>query len=57
MKRPVELPPILTGGEEHQIRQLRDYLIRLAQQLNEEEDSPGGGNVRTADNRGEGNHA
>ena len=37
MKRPVELPPILTGDEEHQIQQLRDYLIRLAQQLNEEE--------------------
>ena len=51
MKRPVELPPILTGDTEHRIRQLRDYLIRLAQQLNEE-DSPGGGTVRAADNGG-----
>ncbi len=33
----MELPPILTGGEQHQIQQLRDYLIRLVQQLNEEE--------------------
>ena len=32
----IELPPILTGDEQHQIQQLRDYLIRLAQQLNEE---------------------
>ena len=33
----IELPPILTGNEQNQIRQLRDYLIRLAQQLNEED--------------------
>lgn len=33
----IELPPILTGDEQQQIRQLRDYLIRLVQQLNEEE--------------------
>ena len=33
----IELPPMLTGDETHQIQQLRDYLIRLAQQLNEEE--------------------
>ncbi len=33
----MELPPILTGDEQHQIQQLRDYLIRLVQQLNEEE--------------------
>lgn len=33
----IELPPILTGDEKQQIRQLRDYLIRLVQQLNEEE--------------------
>ena len=32
----IELPPILTGDEQHQIQQLRDYLIRLARQLNEE---------------------
>lgn len=36
MREPIELPPILTGDEQQQIRQLRDYLIRLAQQLNEE---------------------
>ena len=39
MTRPVELPPILTGDTEQQIRQLRDYLIRLAQRLNEEENN------------------
>ena len=33
----IELPPILTGDEQQQIRQLRDYLIRLVRQLNEEE--------------------
>ena len=33
----IELPPILPGDEKQQIRQLRDYLIRLVQQLNEEE--------------------
>ena len=33
----IELPPILTGDEKQQIRQLRDYLVRLALQLNEEE--------------------
>ena len=32
----IELPPILTGDEKQQIKQLRDYLIRLAMQLNEE---------------------
>ena len=36
MREPFELPPILTGDEQHQIQQLRDYLIRLAQRLNEE---------------------
>ena len=35
--RDIELPPILTGDEQHQIQQLRDYLIRLAQRLNEED--------------------
>lgn len=34
----IELPPILTGDEKQQIKQLRDYLIRLALQLNEEEE-------------------
>ena len=33
----IELPPILTGDERQQIKQLRDYLIRLVLQLNEEE--------------------
>ena len=32
----IELPPILTGDEKQQIKQLRDYLIRLALQINEE---------------------
>ena len=31
----IEPPPILTGDTQHQVRQLRDYLIRLAQQLND----------------------
>ncbi len=39
MKEPIELPPILSGDEQNQIRQLRDYLIRLAQRLNEEENN------------------
>ena len=33
----MELPPILAGDEKQQIKQLRDYLIRLVMQLNEEE--------------------
>ncbi len=32
----IELPPILTGDEKQQIKQLRDYLVRLALQLSEE---------------------
>ena len=32
----VEYPPILSGEPEEQLRQLRDYLVRLAQTLNEE---------------------
>ena len=32
-----ELPPIMQGREEEQLRQLRDFLIRLVNQLNEEE--------------------
>ena len=54
--RTIELPPILSGDEQHQLRQLRDYLIRLARQLNEE-DPAGGGAVRAADKRGEENNA
>lgn len=40
----IEPPPILTGDQQHQIQQLRDYLIRLAQQLNEmnRDESAGG---------------
>lgn len=34
----LDLPPILSGTEEQQIRQLRDYLIRLVQTLNEEDE-------------------
>ena len=33
----IELPPMLSGDEKQQIKQLRDYLIRLVRQLNEEE--------------------
>jgi hypothetical protein len=33
----IELPPMLTGDAKQQIRQLRDYLVRLVLQLNEEE--------------------
>ena len=33
----IELPPLLSGDEKQQIRQLRDYLVRLVQQLDEEE--------------------
>ena len=33
----IELPPILSGDEKQQIRQLRDYLVRLVLQLDEEE--------------------
>ena len=32
----IELPPLLTGNEQQQINQLREYLIRLARQLEEE---------------------
>ena len=31
-----EMPPILTGTEQQQIIQLREYLIRLVRQLEEE---------------------
>lgn len=29
----LEYPPILTGDEQHQILQLRDYLLRLVRSL------------------------
>lgn len=31
-----EMPPILKGPPEEQVKQLRDYLIRLINKLNEE---------------------
>lgn len=34
--RPYELPPILNGSPEQQLQQLREYLMRLIMQLNEE---------------------
>ncbi len=36
MREPKELPPLLTGDEQNQIRQLRDYLVRLAQRPEED---------------------
>lgn len=32
-----EMPPILKGTPEQQIKQLRDYLVRLITKLNQEE--------------------
>ena len=32
----LELPPMLRGSEQQQLRELRDYLVRLVQKLNEE---------------------
>ena len=32
----LELPPMLRGNEQQQLRELRDYLVRLVQKLNEE---------------------
>lgn len=34
--KPYELPPILTGSTEQQLQMLREYLLRLVLQLNEE---------------------
>lgn len=31
-----EYPPMLRGDEQQQIKELRDYLVRLIQKLNEE---------------------
>ncbi len=36
MKQIFELPPLLSGTAEQQTAQLREYLVRLALQLNEE---------------------
>ena len=33
-----EYPPILTGSVEEQLAQLRDYLVRLTQKLNERQE-------------------
>lgn len=30
-----EYPPMLTGSAENQLRQLRDYLVRLVKSMNE----------------------
>ena len=35
--RPYELPPMLNGTAEQQLQQLREYLMPLIMQLNEEE--------------------
>lgn len=35
--KPYELPPMLHGTAEQQLQQLREYLMRLILQLNEEE--------------------
>ena len=35
--KPYELPPMLNGTAEQQLQQLREYLMRLIMQLNEEE--------------------
>ena len=32
----LDLPPMLRGSEQQQLRELRDYLVRLVQKLNEE---------------------
>ena len=45
----LELPPFLSGEAEQQTAQLRDYLIRVAQTLNEEEPAAG---VEPADTAG-----
>lgn len=39
MKRICEMPPLLNGNEAQQLQQLRDYLVRLVMQLNEEENN------------------
>lgn len=38
MKEIFELPPMTFGSAEQQIQQLREYLLRLVLQLNEEGD-------------------
>lgn len=35
--RAFELPPMLHGTAEQQLQQLREYLLRLIMQMNEEE--------------------
>ena len=36
MMMDMELPPVLTGDVQQQLRQLREYLLRLVLQMNEE---------------------
>lgn len=36
-----EYPPILRGSAENQLRQLRDYLVRLIQEMNGAEEQRG----------------
>ena len=38
MKKIYEMPPILSGSEDQQLRQLREYLTRLVLALNEQEE-------------------
>lgn len=38
MKKIYEMPPMLSGNEAQQLRQLRDYLTRLVLTLNGQED-------------------
>lgn len=38
MKRIYEMPPLLSGSEEQQLNQIRDYLTRLVLALNEQEE-------------------
>ena len=38
MKRIYEMPPLLSGSEDQQLRQLRDYLARLVLALNEQQE-------------------
>ena len=38
--RPFDLPPMLSGDAEQQMKQMREYMTRVAMQLNEEEPAP-----------------
>ena len=43
-----ELPPILTGSEQEQLRSLRDYLVRLCRSLERGENAPTAGAAGSA---------